>query len=91
MMFVIELLGLFIKHFVLAVRLFANMLAGHIVLTVILGFATTAVGAISYLVIPASVLGAVAISLLELFVAFLQAYVFTFLASLFIGSASHPH
>ncbi len=38
-----------------------------------------------------SVLGAVALSLLELFVAFLQAYVFTFLTALFIGMARHPH
>ena len=39
----------------------------------------------------ASILGAIAISLLELFVAFLQAYIFTFLAALFIGMAVHPH
>ena len=41
-------------------------------------------------VMPASVLGAVALNLLELFVAFLQAYIFTFLATLFIGMAVHP-
>jgi F-type H+-transporting ATPase subunit a len=39
----------------------------------------------------ASILGAVALSLLELFVAFLHAYIFTFLSALFIGSAVHPH
>ena len=50
-----------------------------------------ATGFVTYLVTPASILGSVAISMLELFVAFLQAYVFTFLASLFIGSAAHPH
>lgn len=91
LMFVIELAGLLIKHVVLAVRLFANMLAGHIVLAVILGFILQAVGIFSYLVTPASILGVVALSLLELFVAFLQAYIFTFLAALFIGSAVHPH
>ena len=42
-------------------------------------------------VAPASILGATALSLLELFVAFLQAYIFTFLAALFIGMAVHPH
>ena len=89
MMFVIEIVGLFIRHIVLSVRLFANMLAGHIVLAVILGFVAQAAGPI-YLVTPASIVG-VAISLLELFVAFLQAYIFTFLAALFIGSAAHPH
>jgi F-type H+-transporting ATPase subunit a len=39
----------------------------------------------------ASILGAVGLSMLELFVAFLQAYIFTFLSALFIGSAVHPH
>ena len=91
LMFVIEVSGLLIRHVVLAVRLFANMLAGHIVLAVILGFAVEAVGAWKYLVAPASVMGVVALSLLELLVAFLQAYIFTFLAALFIGSAAHPH
>jgi F-type H+-transporting ATPase subunit a len=91
LMFVIEVAGLFIKHIVLAVRLFANMLAGHIVLAVILGFILQAAGIFAYLVTPASIAGVVALSLLELFVAFLQAYIFTFLASLFIGAAAHPH
>ncbi len=91
MMFVIEVLGLVIRHIVLSVRLFANMLAGHIVLAVILGFIVQATGVITWLVTPASILGSVAISMLELFVAFLQAYIFTFLAALFIGSAAHPH
>lgn len=91
LMFVIELFGLLIKHFVLAVRLFANMLAGHIVLTVILSFILMASGIITYLVTPASVLGVVALSLLELLVAFLQAYIFAFLAAVFIGSVQHAH
>ncbi len=91
LMFVIEISGLLIRHIVLAVRLFANMLAGHIVLAVILGFAIQASGFFRYIVAPASVLGVVALSLLELLVAFLQAYIFTFLAALFIGSAAHPH
>jgi F-type H+-transporting ATPase subunit a len=91
LMFVIEFAGLFIKHIVLSVRLFANMLAGHIVLAVILSFIAQAVGIFTYLVTPASLLGVVALSLLELFVAFLQAYIFTFLSALFIGAAVHPH
>jgi F-type H+-transporting ATPase subunit a len=91
LMFVIEVAGLLIRHVVLAVRLFANMMAGHIVLAVILGFILVAKGPIAYLVTPASVLGVVTLSLLELFVAFLQAYIFTFLSALFIGSAVHPH
>jgi len=91
LMFVIEVAGLLIRHIVLAVRLFANMMAGHIVLAVILGFILVARGPLYYLVTPASVLGVVTLSLLELFVAFLQAYIFTFLSALFIGAAVHPH
>lgn len=91
LMFVIELSGLLIRHFVLAVRLFANMLAGHVVLGVILGFILLAQGSLAYIVAPASVIGVVLLSFLELLVAFLQAYIFTLLSALFIGSAAHPH
>ncbi|NOY29084.1 MAG: F0F1 ATP synthase subunit A [Planctomycetes bacterium] len=93
MIFVIEVLGLFIKHGVLAIRLLANMMAGHVVLAVIVGFigASAAAGTgIWGTVTLASVLGGTALSLLELFVAFLQAYIFTFLSALFIGAAVHP-
>jgi F-type H+-transporting ATPase subunit a len=93
MIFVIELFGTVIKSGVLAVRLFANMFAGHVVLATILLFIVAARnlpfpawGGISVL----SVLGVVALSLLELFVAFLQAYLFVFLTSLFMGMALHP-
>jgi F-type H+-transporting ATPase subunit a len=91
LMFVIEVVGLLIRHIVLAVRLFANMFAGHVVLAVILGFILMARGFLFYLVMPASIGGVILLSLLELFVAFLQAYIFTFLSALFIGSAVHPH
>jgi len=92
MIFIIEVFALFIKHFVLAVRLLANMMAGHVVLAVIVAFiAATAGSAIWYGVMPTSVFGATALSLLELFVAFLQAYIFVFLSALFIGMAVHPH
>jgi F-type H+-transporting ATPase subunit a len=92
LMFFIEVTGLFIRHIVLAVRLFANMFAGHVVLAVILGFILMAYHSLAfYLVMPASIGGVICLSLLELFVAFLQAYIFTFLSALFIGSAVHPH
>jgi F-type H+-transporting ATPase subunit a len=91
LMFGIEIAGLFIRHIVLSVRLFANMLAGHIVLAVILGFIISVGGNLWYVVAPASIAGVVALSLLELFVAFLQAYIFVFLSALFIGTAAHPH
>jgi F-type H+-transporting ATPase subunit a len=96
--FFIEIVGLCIKHFVLAVRLLANMFAGHMVLAVLLAFiAVVGKAALSWYsplflgVSAASILGATALSLLELFVAFLQAYIFAFLSALFIGMAVHPH
>lgn len=90
----IEFVGLLIKHGVLAIRLFANIMAGHTVIFVMLTFIaaeTVSSSWLFYVVAPASVLGQVGIGLLELFVAFLQAYIFAFLATLFIGSAVHPH
>jgi F-type H+-transporting ATPase subunit a len=84
----VEIIGLIAKVFALAVRLFANMIAGHILLAVLLSFIMAA-GSISTafgLGIGAIVVsGSVAINLLELFVAFLQAFIFTFLTTLFIG------
>lgn len=92
--FLIEVFGLFVKHGVLAIRLFANMFAGHVVLAVLLGFISVSAESSAALwggVTTASVVAASLISLLELFVAFLQAYIFTFLSALFIGAAVHPH
>ena len=91
LLFVIEVAGLLIRHMVLCVRLFANMLAGHLVLAVIYGFILVVSGGLWYVVTPLSLGGLLALSLLELFVAFLQAYIFTFLSALFSGSAAHPH
>ncbi|MCA9234195.1 MAG: F0F1 ATP synthase subunit A [Planctomycetales bacterium] len=92
MLFLIEVLGLFIKHAVLGFRLLANMVAGHMVLLAIMGLAIAAANSnIFYGVAAASVIGSALISCLELFVAFLQAYVFTFLSALFIGAAVHHH
>lgn len=98
MIFSIELFGTFIKSVVLAVRLFANLMAGHLVLAVILMFIVMANPATSSPfqvglwggITVASVLGVVALSILELFVAFLQAFIFVFLTSLFLGMAIHP-
>ena len=94
MIWVIEVIGLFIKHGVLCVRLFANIMAGHTVIAVILGFIAATSGGAWYLYYPvlaASIGGQIAIGMLELFVAFLQAYIFAFLATLFISTAIHPH
>ena len=94
MIFCIEVLGFFIKHGVLAIRLLANMVAGHLVLLAIMTLAFSAEGAASSawpIMAVISVLASTAFSILELFVAFLQAYVFTFLTALFIGAATSRH
>ncbi|MBN2578248.1 MAG: F0F1 ATP synthase subunit A [Pirellulales bacterium] len=92
MLWVIELSGLLIKSTILSIRLLANMFAGHLVLAVVLGFiAQTAALWLWYGVAPASVLGATALNVLELLVAFLQAYIFVFITSLLIGMAIHQH
>ncbi len=93
LIFALEWVGVLVRNAVLAVRLFANMFAGHVVLATILIFIFVA-GSAGYglwgTVTAASVLGQVALSLLELFVACLQAYIFTFLTALFMGMAMHP-
>ena len=78
----IELLGKFTKPFALAIRLFANMTAGHVVVLALISLIFT-FG--SWFIAGIPVAMAVAIMILELFVAFLQAFVFTLLTSVFIG------
>lgn len=85
-MFVVELLGLFTKPFALAIRLFANMTAGHIVILALLGLIFILH---TYIVVPVSIAFALFIFLLEILVALIQAYIFTMLSSLFIGMAVH--
>lgn len=85
-MFVVELLGLFTKPFALAIRLFANMTAGHIVIYALISLIFVMK---SYFIAPVSIGMALFIYLLEVLVALLQAYIFTMLSSLFIGMAVH--
>jgi F0F1-type ATP synthase membrane subunit a len=88
---VLEFIGAVIKPFALMIRLFANMVAGHIVLASILLLIFTAQSVVlAYTVGAISVFGCLAISCLELFVAFLQAYIFVFLTTLFISMAVAP-
>jgi F-type H+-transporting ATPase subunit a len=84
----IELAGKIARPFALAIRLMANMTAGHIVLLAIISLIFV-FG--SWAVVPGPVLMAVAITFLELFVAFLQAFIFAMLASVFIGLVRHAH
>ncbi len=91
----LEVIGIFAKCFALTVRLFANMVAGHVLLAVLMSFIS-----LSYLALGVGVasgigivvvLVSVAFNLLEIFVAFLQAFIFTFLTALFIGQAVVIH
>ncbi len=84
----VEVLGLFTKPFALTIRLFANMLAGHFVILSLLGLIVVLK---SPLIALGSVPMALAIFMLELFVAFVQAYIFTMLSSLFIGQGLTHH
>jgi F-type H+-transporting ATPase subunit a len=91
---ILEILGLVIRHAVLAVRLLANMFGGHMVLAVVVSFIAAAAGGLFVVwlgVTVGSLAGAAAVSLLEIFVAFLQAYIFAFLSAVFIGMAVHQH
>jgi F-type H+-transporting ATPase subunit a len=92
MIVVLEIVGLLIRHCVLGVRLLANMFGGHLALAMILGFIPAmAYSILWYGVTPMAVLGGAALSLMELFFAFLQAYIFSFLGALFIGMSLHQH
>jgi F-type H+-transporting ATPase subunit a len=83
-----EVVGIFSKTIALIMRLFANMIGGHVaillILLLILKFQSLAIG-------PVAVLVDLAISALELFVAVLQAYIFSFLSAMFIGLAIRKH
>ncbi|NQU08112.1 MAG: F0F1 ATP synthase subunit A [Candidatus Abyssubacteria bacterium] len=89
----VEVISFFAKHFALAVRLFANMFAGHIVLFV---FTTGAAvlfwnGVFKTLLSPFPFLGVVGMLMFEIFVATVQAFIFAILASLYIGDSLHEH
>lgn len=88
--FVVELLGLIIKPTALAIRLFANMVGGHTLMATLYMFGAMApILALKIAVASVAGLFAVVITFLELFVAFLQAFVFMFLSAVFISTMSH--
>ena len=78
----IEIIGKLTKPFALAIRLFANMISGHVVLLALISLIFTFA---TWILVPLPVAMALGISLLELFVAFLQAFIFMLLSSVFIG------
>lgn len=81
----LEMIGLVIKCAALTIRLFANMLAGHIVVFSLIGLLVS----FGLVALPALAM-ALAISMMEIFIAFLQAYVFSLLSAMFIGHMYHP-
>lgn len=87
LMFVIEIMGLFTKAFALCIRLFANMIAGHIVMLALISLIFIFK---SVYVAPISVAAAIGIGMMEIFVALLQAFIFTMLTALFVGGAVNP-
>ena len=87
----VELLGKLAKPFALTIRLYANMTAGHAVVLAFTGMLVLAGIAGTIWVAPAPILMAIGILLLEIFVAFLQAYIFAMLSSVFIGLIRHAH
>jgi F-type H+-transporting ATPase subunit a len=89
----VEILGLFSKPFALMIRLFANMLAGHMVITALLlliPLMARITPAAGIAMAPVSIGLSLFIMILEVLVAFIQAYIFTLLTSIFIGMYAHP-
>jgi F-type H+-transporting ATPase subunit a len=90
----VELIGKIVKPFALTLRLFANMTAGHFVILVLLGLIFV-FGTASWPIKATVVTGSIALTIfmmfLELLVAFLQAYIFALLTSVFIGLMRHEH
>jgi F-type H+-transporting ATPase subunit a len=89
----VELLGMFSRPFALTIRLFANMLAGHMVITALLMLVPLTAAISPYFgvtMIPVSLGLALFVMVLEILVAFIQAFIFTLLTAIFIGMFAHP-
>lgn len=90
-MVVIEVVSFVSRPISLSLRLFGNMLAGHIALKVFGGFVAALLGAgVASILAPLPLLLAIALTALEFLVAFLQAYVFTILTCVYLNDALHP-
>jgi len=87
LLYLLEVITAFVRPMTLAVRLFANIIAGHILVATFLGLILVFK---NYAVAAASIFAVVAVSFLELLVAFIQAFIFTFLSALYIGFSVSP-
>jgi F-type H+-transporting ATPase subunit a len=83
----VEIVGKFTKPFALTIRLFANMIAGHVIILALIGL----IFMFGWAVAPAAILMALFIMFLEILVAFIQAFIFALLASVFIGQIRATH
>jgi F-type H+-transporting ATPase subunit a len=87
----IEVISFSVRPITLAVRLFGNMLAGHITLKIFGAFVAVLLGAGAYaLLAPLPLIGIILLTAFELLVAFLQAYVFAILTCVYLNDAIHP-
>jgi len=89
-MIIVEIISQLARPFSLAVRLFANMTAGHMVILVFISMIFMFQGIVAYFVTPVSVVMAVVMMAFEIFVSLLQAFIFAILASIYISLAVHP-
>jgi F-type H+-transporting ATPase subunit a len=83
----VEIIGKFTKPFALTIRLFANMIAGHVIILALIGLIFMFGFAVSLAAIPMALF----IMFLEILVAFIQAFIFALLASVFIGQIRAAH
>ncbi len=92
-MAIVEIIGLLVRPFALTIRLFANMLAGHLVILSFMGlifFFAASLGKGAYAVAIPSVGLAAFVMIIESFVSLLQAYIFTYLSIIFVAACMHP-
>jgi F-type H+-transporting ATPase subunit a len=87
----VEIVGKFTKPFALTIRLFANMIAGHVIILALIGLIFMMVGWLVFALAPLALLMALFIMVLEILVAFIQAFIFSLLAAVFIGQIRAAH
>ncbi len=87
----VEIVGKFTKPFALTIRLFANMIAGHVIILALIGLIFMMVGWIVFALAPLALIMALFIMVLEILVAFIQAFIFSLLAAVFIGQIRTAH